>query len=56
MNIDEIFKEVTKPINKLDYELRSIILSKICIEYLGFDRRNDEEKERDERYIKENNL
>lgn len=49
-NIDEIMNEI----RDLPMEEKSIILSKICIEFLGFDRRNEHEKKLEEQYLKNN--
>lgn len=50
MKIDEIMKEI----RELPCEESSILLSRICIEFLGFDRRSEEDKLSEEPYLKNN--
>lgn len=50
MKIEEIMKEI----RELPYEETSILLSRICIEFLGFDRRSEEDKLREEQYLNNN--
>lgn len=51
-NINEAFEEIRKEINKLEPEARGILLNRISIEYFGIDRRSNEEKLREEQYLK----
>ncbi|MEK5481028.1 hypothetical protein [Viridibacillus sp. FSL R5-0888] len=48
MKIEEIMKEIR------ELEETSILLSRICIEFLGFDRINELEKQLEEQYLKDN--
>lgn len=52
--INVAFEEITKEINKLEPDMRGIILNRISIEYFGIDRRSNEEKLREEQYLKNN--
>ncbi|WP_170061394.1 hypothetical protein [Rummeliibacillus pycnus] len=54
MSINEAFEAIRKEINKLEPEARCILLNRISIEYFGIDRRSNEEKLREEKYLKNN--
>lgn len=53
-NINEAFEEIRKEINKLETDMRDILLNRISIEYFGIDRRSKAEKLREEKYLKDN--
>ncbi|WP_170061540.1 hypothetical protein [Rummeliibacillus pycnus] len=52
--IDEKFEEIRKEINKLELDLRGIILNRLSIEYFAIDRRSEFDKKLEEQYLKDN--
>lgn len=53
-NINEAFEEIRREINKLETEARGILLNRISMEYYAIDRRSNEEKLKEEQYLKDN--
>lgn len=52
--IDEKFEEIRREINKLDPDMRGIILNMISMQYFGIERRSEFDKKLEEQYLKDN--